>query len=94
MSNGQDTFVWSWEDDAACKGKGELFYAPFQEQRHHRLLRILAAQAICATCPVSVECDAAAKQRDERFGIWAGEPRGAEPKLPATEKRRRTKEAS
>lgn len=37
-------------------------------------LRELAAKW-CAGCPVIVECDAAAVENKERFGVWGGRDR-------------------
>lgn len=94
MSNGRDTWSWSWKDYGACKGKRDLFYAPYQEATTARLLRVLAAQAICAQCPVIDPCDAEATARNEQHGIWAGVPRGTEPGLPNLGRKRKEANAS
>ena len=33
---------------------------------------IAAAQAVCAVCPSTLPCYAAAAANDERFGVWGG----------------------
>lgn len=53
----------TWRDDAACKGRTHLFYP-------ERGLTAHAAKAICAGCPVQVECRAAGAR--EPFGVWGG----------------------
>lgn len=55
----------SWKKDAACKGMTALFWPP-------RGANEIAdrARAICATCPVAMECLAFGLY--EREGIWGG----------------------
>lgn len=47
-----------WTEHAACKGKTNLFETPPSERpsRTPRTPRVLAARAICRTCPVLNEC--------------------------------------
>lgn len=59
-----------WTDKAACKGKGEIFYAPPSERPQARLRREAIAIAICLSCPVIAECRE--EGRDEEYGIWGG----------------------
>lgn len=33
------------------------------------------AAPICQTCPIQQQCQAAAEERDEKFGVWAGRDR-------------------
>lgn len=60
-----------WTVDAACKGKTFLFFAPARERPPARATREALARAICAECPVLIDCRKAAQGE---FGIWAGEP--------------------
>ncbi|GII66454.1 transcriptional regulator WhiB [Sphaerisporangium krabiense] len=58
----------SWASRGACRGADpELFFpeAPFPEQEAR-------AKAVCAACPVILECRAYAVRAGERDGIWGG----------------------
>lgn len=63
----------SWFARAACKGADPNLWFPETDDtdNHGR-----AAKAICATCPVRLDCLVDALQRNEDGGIWggAGEP--------------------
>jgi WhiB family redox-sensing transcriptional regulator len=66
-----DKYVDDWRDYAECrKHDPELFY-PLSATDP----TIRQAQAICRRCPVFAQCAIAG--RDERWGIWAGELKGA-----------------
>lgn len=56
-----------WADDAACKGKTELFF-PRQGDNSS----FARAQHICFSCPVFDNCLEYTMTNYERFGIWAG----------------------
>lgn len=60
-----------WRTRALCRtGSG---YDPdiwFPDPQDHATRR--KAEQICATCPVTAECLAAADEARERFGVWAG----------------------
>lgn len=62
----------SWFDDAACKGKSGLFFAPAGESHAAAATRTHAARVVCACCPVSEQCRDAGRAGRE-FGIWGGE---------------------
>ena len=57
----------SWTEQAACKGKTDLFYPEQGDSKSFR-----AAVAICASCPVIDDCRQHITDNDERYGIWAG----------------------
>lgn len=81
----------AWQDDAACVGQTDLFFAPEAETIPARRARESAAKAICATCPVVDPCRRAADDRDE-IGIWGGmteRERYAERRRIILERRRR-----
>jgi WhiB family redox-sensing transcriptional regulator len=67
----------SWFERAACKGADPNIWFPAKSDgtddsdNHGR-----QAKAICATCPVRLDCLVDALQRNEDGGIWggAGEP--------------------
>lgn len=59
-----------WREDAACRGQGpDLWFAPD---------RVSEAKAVCATCPVIVDCDQerrsmpTSSRGETDRGIWAG----------------------
>lgn len=59
-----------WHARAACRGKAELFF-PDDRETAPTLAIVAEAKAICAMCPVALDCAAAG--RCEKHGIWAGE---------------------
>lgn len=69
---------YAWHEDAACRGKLELFTIPEWFLRHrskggHRSYeRLAAAKAICATCPVFDSCDAHYRENPDYFMVTAG----------------------
>jgi WhiB family redox-sensing transcriptional regulator len=54
-----------WMDDAACVGKGDLFFDDLAKTK------VREARKICAECSVLRQCRAYAIPRDE-FGVWGG----------------------
>lgn len=59
----------NWRDNAACKGRTNLFFAPRGEREQRRNIRVAQAHALCALCPVKAPCSEAALGE---HGIWAG----------------------
>ena len=64
-----------WQDLAAC---GQLVARGVHTIAESDAIffdngRPTGAQSICATCPVSLECGAAAERNLEPWGVWAGE---------------------
>lgn len=64
-----------WMDEAACKGRGDLFFPMVvpegvRPDRHEALRRSILAKEICATCPVFAQC--AETRTPDDVGIWAG----------------------
>lgn len=60
-----------WQDFAACRGHGDLFFSPEGELRADRLVREAKAATLCRSCPVQDEClDLAYTSR--ALGWWAG----------------------
>jgi WhiB family redox-sensing transcriptional regulator len=62
----------SWTAEAACHGHAELFFPTFAERPQSRVKRETRARAICAACPVLVECRDHGR-RNHEYGIWGGE---------------------
>lgn len=56
-------------DRAACRGVDQSLFIPDVGARDHRYD---PARAICATCPVRIECLEYALAIDESFGMWGG----------------------
>ncbi|HEX9259817.1 MAG TPA: WhiB family transcriptional regulator [Acidimicrobiales bacterium] len=59
----------AWQRDADCREHPGLSWFEHADAD--------ACAAICARCLVRVECGATANANGERFGVWAGEDRGA-----------------
>lgn len=59
---------------AACKGHGDVFFGPADEQEEQaaREARKAKAKTICATCPVVDECTDYAVEFRPSSGIWGG----------------------
>jgi WhiB family transcriptional regulator, redox-sensing transcriptional regulator len=55
-----------WFAEAECRGAPQHIFYP------HRGEPTEAAKAICARCPVSVECLAYALDHGEQIGVWGG----------------------
>src|SRR5713226_8446014 len=64
---------WGWQDAAACRGEDLLlFFGPDGERQPEREIRERKAKAICAACPVRLECLDYAVSRPEKYGTWGG----------------------
>ncbi|MEU9805464.1 WhiB family transcriptional regulator [Mycobacterium sp. NPDC050853] len=58
----------NWQARAVCRDHDpELFYPDASDTVTAR-----EAEAVCAQCPVRVECRATARANREPFGIWGG----------------------
>lgn len=55
----------TWHSRGACKGKGQLFF------NDKKRTSVNKAKALCATCPVQVQCLEYA-MRNEDYGVWGG----------------------
>ncbi|MDH3706788.1 MAG: WhiB family transcriptional regulator [Acidimicrobiia bacterium] len=64
-----------WMEMAACKGKSDLFFAPFAERPEARVRREAKARTICHSCPVMMKCRTHARETRE-LGFWGGESEG------------------
>jgi WhiB family redox-sensing transcriptional regulator len=64
----------TWREQAACVGDmAEAFYPPLRpEKRSIKAAREERAKAVCAACPVRVQCLKQAVASGERYGIWGG----------------------
>jgi WhiB family transcriptional regulator, redox-sensing transcriptional regulator len=64
---------WGWQDRAACHGTDiVLFFGPDGERQPERDVRERKAKALCASCPVRMECLGYAVGRPEKYGTWGG----------------------
>src|SRR5262245_5096452 len=65
---------WGWQWRSACRGEDTgLFFPPSRpEMKDERLTRERRAKAICAVCPVQVECLEYAIRTREPHGVWGG----------------------
>lgn len=55
-----------WYEHAECRGAPAAVFYPTQGES------TAPAKAVCARCPVSVECLAWALDHGEKFGVWGG----------------------
>ncbi len=69
-----NSWEYGWQWRAACRGEdAPLFFPPSHpEEKEERLTRERQAKAICATCPVRMECLEYAVRIKEFHGIWGG----------------------
>jgi WhiB family redox-sensing transcriptional regulator len=61
-----DREEFRWQDQASCLGMDPDLFFP------ERGASTRDAKAICAACPVRVECLEFALSNGEKFGIWGG----------------------
>ncbi len=65
--------VWDWQEHGSCrKADPSLFFHPQNERGSARRSRDLAAKAVCASCPVRIECADYAVRAREPYGVWGG----------------------
>ena len=65
--------LWEWQYQGACRDVDDtLFFHPEGERGSARRRRAEAAKAICAACPVLMECREAALRVREPYGVWGG----------------------
>ena len=62
----------SWRGRAACRGSGELFFAPNSDDGPARGWSAEQAKAVCGSCPVRAECRAWAVLTRQQDGVWGG----------------------
>ena len=69
-----ETFASGWQHYAACRGAdASHFFAPnYFEKRSQKQAREAVAKALCARCPVRVDCLEYALEIRETHGIWGG----------------------
>lgn len=65
--------LWEWQYQGSCRDADDtLFFHPEGERGAARRRRAEAAKAICATCPVLVQCRDQSLQVREPYGVWGG----------------------
>jgi len=62
----------AWMAEGQCSGRTELFFPPPAERPQSRVRREAQARAVCADCPVMLECRSYARINREH-GFWGGE---------------------
>lgn len=64
---------WEWQLLGSCRGADtELFFHPEGERGPRRTGREAAAKAVCAGCPVLLQCRTHALLSREPYGVWGG----------------------
>lgn len=61
-----------WLENAACKGKSDIFFGPIDEKSAKKRIREYIALSICFQCPCINECREYARENNE-LGIWGAE---------------------
>lgn len=61
-----------WMNEAACRGLTHLFFPAPAERPQARERREVAAEVVCAGCPVQDTCQDYARANHE-YGFWGGE---------------------
>ena len=70
---GPQSDLWEWQLHGACRGKDtELFFHPEGERGPRRANREASAKAVCAACPVMLQCRSHALAAREPYGVWGG----------------------
>ena len=69
-----ESWAYGWQWRAACRGEDtSTFFPPTNaEAKHERIAREQRAKAICAMCPVRIECVEYSLMVPELYGIWGG----------------------
>ena len=81
--------LWEWQLQGACReADPTLFFHPEGERGPARRNRDSAAKAICASCPVMLECREHALAVREPYGVWGGLTEDDREAIYATERRR------
>lgn len=70
----QTVLPTGWQQHGLCRTRDSgVFFPPLAfEPKAEREAREEKAKAICAGCPVSVECLDWALETEEPFGVWGG----------------------
>ena len=64
---------WEWQQRGACRDLDtEVFFHPDNERGPRRDRREAEAKAVCAGCPVLVQCREHALAVQEPYGVWGG----------------------
>ncbi len=65
--------TWFWQEHGSCRSVDPtLFFHPQNERGTARIRRDRTAKAICARCPVRLDCADYAIRAREPYGVWGG----------------------
>ena len=68
-----DDATWFWQEQGACRRVDPtIFFHPQNERGLSRIQRDRTAKAVCASCPVRLECADYAIRAREPYGVWGG----------------------
>ncbi len=72
----------AWMDKARCKGiDPDLFHPDENDEDQVKVAKKEKAKAICAECPVRLDCLEFAINKPEKDGIWGGATKDERDKL-------------
>ena len=57
---------------APCQSSPDIFFPEDFPEKQTREYAIKVAKALCAECPIKLQCFAYAIENQEPYGIWAG----------------------
>lgn len=64
---------WQWQSEAVCRGMDSaIFFTCDDSSRRGQQRREARAKALCAQCPVLMQCRDHALNVGEAFGVWGG----------------------
>lgn len=70
---GPNADVWDWQLLGSCRGEDPaVFFHPEGERGPARAAREAAAKAVCASCPVRIQCADHSLAVREPYGVWGG----------------------
>lgn len=63
---------FTWRHLAACRGQPVAWWFPGSPLTSEDIAGLRRAEALCAACPVTIECLCDALDNREAFGLWGG----------------------
>ena len=65
--------IWEWQLQGSCReADPDIFFHPEGERGPRKAARDNAAMAVCASCPVLMQCRRHSLEVREPYGVWGG----------------------